>query len=473
MSIQNIEHFVVLMLENRSFDHVFGFHPKVGKDGLSGTESNLLNPHKPASRDNPKLFVTKKAPWRTSGEGPSHSLSGTNLQLAGNKSGPPPGTASLNGFVADYQSALVHARTNQVRVPNVDQLGEVMASFPPEALPSINALADNFCLCTHWHSEVPGPTQPNRLFMHAATSLGLVYNVWSRKFDCRTIYQNLQENEKTWATYQVGKSVKFNEVREFSNINRQHQNFRTFESDFDADMQGGKFPNYSFIVPRYVSDAEGPANSQHAPDDVRHGDNLIADVYAALRRNVEVWNRSVLIVLYDEHGGFYDHVAPPAAVAPDEHTAPLAGDPDYVPHFTFNRLGLRVPAILASPWIKAGTICTTPLQHTSVLATVKNRFGLPKFLTQRDQKAKTFESVFTESAARTDTPMTLPRASVDAFDASDARHPLNRPLDESRLEMVQGVARAAGASWHANEPTTHGEAARQTAEAIAMQFPNP
>src|SRR5262249_3074175 len=150
--------------------------------------------------------------------------------------------------------------------------------------------------------------------MHAATSGGRVWNNWKLTFPWKTIYENLQNNGKTWATYQVGKDNQFNEVLEFSNINGQQNNFRRFETDFKSDIGAGAFPNYSFIVPRYKNGADGPANSQHAPDDVRFGDNLIADVYEALRKNDPVWSKAVLIVTYDEHGGFYDHVKPPFGV---------------------------------------------------------------------------------------------------------------------------------------------------------------
>lgn len=463
----DIRHFVVLMLENRSFDHLFGFREGLGQAGLSGSEFNLLKPDQPESADNARFYVTKDAPWKTSGEGPSHSITGTNLQLSGSRRGPAKkGDVTLGGFVQDYAVALRTARTNRVVEPTAQQLGEVMASFALQALPSINALADHFCLCTRWHSEVPGPTQPNRLYMHAATSMGLTHNVWSRHFTCKTIYENLQDAGKTWAVYEVGKSAKFDEVREFSNINKQEENFRQFERDFQGDMKAGKFPNYSFIVPRYVSDAEGAANSQHAPDDVRHGDNLIADVYEALRRNEEVWQHTVLIVTYDEHGGFYDHVAPPFGVDnPDGINAPLPDDPDFVPAFTFDRLGLRVPALIVSPWVKAGSLCDAPLRHTSVLATVKNMFGLKSFLTKRDATAGTFESLFLDQP-RADAPMALPRAAVDNFHVDDARHPALQPLDESRHEMAAGIARRAGAPWHTDEPPTHGQAAKQIAKVL-------
>jgi phospholipase C len=464
----DIQHFVVLMLENRSFDHFFGFFPGLGSDGLTGDEFNTLDPNNPESA---KFFVSKNAPWKTSAEGPSHSLKGTNLQLAGHNNGPTsPATTKLNGFVVDYRSALQHAPTNPVHNPTPDQLGEVMASFAPEALPSINALAQQFCLCTHWHSEVPGPTQPNRLYMHAATSGGRVWNNWKLTFPWPTIYENLQKNGKTWATYQVGKDNQFNEVLEFSNINGQQNNFRRFETDFEADMRAGAFPNYSFIVPRYKHSTDGPANSQHAPDDARFGDNLIADVYEALRRNDPVWSKSVFILLYDEHGGFYDHVKPPFGVPnPDGINAPLPGDPAYVQNFEFDRLGLRVPAIIASPWVDK-QICGTQLQHTSVLATVKKWFGLPKFLTKRDESAATFESLFLDEP-RTDAPMTLPRTQVDPIDTSDARHPMHQLLDENRLEMIEGVGHLTGASWGSELPATHGEASPLVSRAMRQRFP--
>jgi phospholipase C len=357
-----------------------------------------------------------------------------------------------------------------VHVPTPSQLGEVMASFPPEALPSINALAQNFCLCSHWHSEVPGPTQPNRLYMQAATSGGRVWNNWKLTFDWRTIYENLQDNGQTWASYQVGKDNQFNELLEFTKINKQQDNFRSFDTDFEADMKAGKFPNYSFIVPQYKRSASGAANSQHAPDDVRYGDNLIADVYEALRRNEDVWSKAVLIVTHDEHGGFFDHVKPPMGVPnPDGINAPLPDDPSYVGEFKFDRLGLRVPAIIVSPWV-AKQIYTKQLQHTSVLATVKKWFGLKDFLTKRDASANSFETLFLNQA-RTDAPMTLPRAQVDKLKPTDARHPKNQPLDENRREMVEGAGHLTNAPWKSNVPETHGAAASAVSKAMKERFP--
>jgi phospholipase C len=299
--------------------------------------------------------------------------------------------------------------------------------------------------------------------MHAASSFGYAHNVWSTTFAQRTIYNNLQDAGKTWATYDFDQ----NEVLEFKMVSGETANFKLFENDFAADVKSGKLPNYSFIVPRFFAKAL-PANSQHAPQDARWGDSLIADVYDALRSNPDVWNASVLIVTYDEHGGFYDHVVPPSkgVANPDGINSPPPGDNEsWVPKFAFDRLGFRVPAVIASPWVAKGVVDSTAYQHTSVLATLKNLYGLPKFLTKRDAQAKPFDGMFQKlNKPRTDTPQTLPRVMLPAVPPkSDPAHPANQPLDETQKEIVSGVhtltAEASkGAPSTSSLPKTQGDA---------------
>ena len=435
-----IQHVVVLMLENRSFDHIFGY--RTGVNGLKGGEFNLPKPSAPESADNPAYRVSNGAPYAVPvGEGPGHSFNAANEQLCGSAAGPSASApATNNGFVSSYQNELVLA--DKVKNATPAEIRVVMESFTAAMLPSINALADNFVLCDNWYSEVPGPTQPNRLYMHAASSFGYTHNVWGNKFDARTIYNSLQDAGKTWATYDFDQ----NEVLEFTQVSSQTANFKLFLNDFAADVKSGTLPNYSFIVPRFFS-KEQPANAQHAPDDVRYGDNLVADVYDALRSNPAVWNRSVLIVTYDEHGGFYDHVVPPAkgVANPDGINSPPPGDTaSWVPKFAFDRLGMRVPAVIVSPWVATGVVDSTAYQHTSVLATLKNLFGLSAFLTKRDAQARPFDGLFQKAAkARTDTPATLPRAPLPRIAAAkgDPAHPANQPLDQTQKEIVRGVHR--------------------------------
>ena len=153
----------------------------------------------------------------------------------------------------------------------------------------------------------------------------------------------------------------------------------------------GSPPRYSFIEPRSFSAPGFPANDQHPPHNLVEGEKLLANVYDTLRAEEAVWRRSLLVVLYDEHGGFYDHVPPPRAVPPDDVIATPAG-------FGFDRLGVRVPALLVSPWVGEGRADHTEYDHTSLLATLKKMLDLPSFLTARDAAANTLEGNFLAEA---------------------------------------------------------------------------
>ena len=459
-----IEHVVVLMLENRAFDHIFGY--RHGVNGLKGDESNLLDPSKPESESNPAYSVNNAAPYAVlAGEGPGHSLNAANTQLCNSKTGPDSTHPSVNnGFVSNYNTELVYA--DKVKNPSQDVIEVVMQSFAPAKLPSINALADAFCVCDNWYSEVPGPTQPNRLYMHAATSFGFALNVWSQIFDGPTIYNRLSDAGKTWATYYFDD----NDLAEFSQINKDTANLKLYEDSFAADVKAGALANYSFIEPRFMNVDDDMANSQHAPQDARFGDNFIADVYETLRSNEELWSKTALIVLYDEHGGFYDHVVPPTGVPnPDGINSPPPGNTiSYAPTFDFTRLGFRVPVVIASPWIKPGQVDSTRYQHTSILATVKKVWGLSDFLTKRDASAQTFEGLFSAlKVPRTDTPATLPRAALPTTTAApdSPAHPANQPLDATQKDVLMKAYHLTRGSHPDGPPpddlpTTQGEASK-------------
>ena len=345
-----IKHIVVLMLENRAFDHLFGFFdPSSGHtvDNLRGgnaTLSNRLDPSQPTSNRNPDIQVSHPAPFAVHDkEGPSHSFSAVCVQLCNHTDGPS-ATSPVrnNGFVRSYADDLLR-RTHTVARNNV---AEVMASFEPTQLPAINQLAREFCLCDQWSCEVPGPTMPNRMFIHAATSEGYVHNAFKRDFTSKTVYELVADKGLTWCTY----FHDLNEVLQFRNLGMSPNHFRRFDQRWANDVGQGNLPNYVFILPRFNNQkpAAGtpaqPANSQHAPEDVRFGEHLIADVYDALAANHVLFQETVLVVTYDEHGGFFDHVAPRLAPNPDGQTSPNPDDDATfkVPSFAFDRLGLRV-----------------------------------------------------------------------------------------------------------------------------------
>lgn len=429
MPQDKIKHIVVLMMENRSFDHLFGF--RAGVNGLKGDEYNLLAPGQAESLTNPRFTVGTGAPYAiTVGEGPGHSVNATDVQLFGSKdtSGP----VQNDGFIASYK---VELGVDHVKSPSNADLSTVMKCFSPAQLPVINALADAFAICDCWHAEVPGPTQPNRLYLHAATSDGHALNAWSAKFNVRTIYQQVAEAGLTWATYEEDS----NEVREFTPLLTGSPPFKKM-AEFAGDCASGALANYVFISPRMLTDKDGQmVNSQHAPHDVRWGEYLIADVYEALRAS-PVWNNTLLVICYDEHGGFYDHVVPPKATNPDGKTSPTDGDPSYAPNFAFDRLGLRVGAVLVSPWIPKGVIYDKQLQHTSVMKTARELFGIAGDLTARDAEAASFTDVLSLGAARTDAPTTLARPALpNTPPASDPGHPANQGLDPLQDGIMLGV----------------------------------
>ncbi|MGA2706816.1 MAG: alkaline phosphatase family protein [Steroidobacteraceae bacterium] len=456
-----IQCIVVLMLENRSFDHLFGKWP--GVSGLAdGPFSNRQNPSAPATptgnqaiaEGQPALFSVAQ------GQGPGHALDDTNVQLFATKvvpAGAMPKPPNDRGFVQNY---LTELGVDGFAGAGAD-LTPVMQTFTAAQLPGLAALAQNFVLCDQWYAEVPGPTMPNRLFMHAATSAGWARNDWSLPLAQVTIYEQMQNSGRNWAVYYSDQ----NEVAQYSRINTEPANFKLYESGFSADAAAGKLANYNFIIPRFAGSAtDGPVTSMHAPQDVRPADQLVADIYAALRASPQ-WSEMLLVVTFDEHGGYFDHADPPAAVNPDGINSPAPGDTaSFAPPFAFDRMGVRVPAILASPYLPKGVVCSTQLQHTSVLVTARKLFGIEGSLTKRDAAAPSFESLFL-ATARSDAPSTLARRSVKAPRFKAPRFDATRAApDDVMSEMAEHWRRATGglpgAASAIMKPTTQDEVHR-------------
>ena len=453
-----IDHIVVLMLENRSFDHILGTAPGVEGvlDSGGRPRTDLVNHADPTDATStayqPKIgaqFGTPKDQETSGGRygGPSHSFPSGTEQLfgvktvgSGNKETTPyqggaPATVPVanSGFVLNFigelkrgfssnDTTLGEQQAKAAAGGQEDPVREVMEVFTADQLPAIHTLAAEFCVCDHWHSEVPGPTEPNRLFMHAATSTGLSYNPWRYDIlNVPTIYDRVESAGRDWAMY----GFDLFDSSNFDSINGKPQAKLQF-SQFLDDASAGKLPFYTFLCPRYADAPKGRANSQHAPHDVRYGDKLIADIYQAVR-NGPGWEKTLLIVTYDEHGGFYDHVKPPAAEAPDSAVSPNAfmeeevqkynktylTSPEY--SFDFSSLGFRVPALLVSPWVDKGVVDGTVYRHTSVLRYIEDLLGA-KPLTKRDATATSFSSRLSRETARTNCPTTVPAASLPADD---------------------------------------------------------
>lgn len=411
---QLAERVFVLMLENRSFDHLLGFSGITGKDaetgqptavrGLRGSESNLY--------DGQRFAVTQPADW-TMPVDPGHEFTDVLVQLCGAGAVYKPGGSyppvNDSGYVDDY------ARTGGGR-----NAGEIMKCFGPAQLPVLTGLAREFAVCDGWRASMPGPTWPNRFFMMAASAGGLDHSPsivqiaeWMTidgfGFEHGSVFEALSRARRGWRIYhgdQGPLSGSFPIAGALKGI--MPWDPHPF-SAFAADVAAASYPaQFTLIEPNYgdvVSDSYRGGQSQHPLDDVRSGEALIKSAYEALR-NSPLWDTSLLIVTWDEHGGFYDHLgpAPGGAPAPGDKTVTRGDVNKY--GFNFRQYGPRVPAVIVSPHIPQNLIDHRTYDHASIPATAGKLFGF-RPLTRRDRRAREVTPLLSLAEARP-TPAALP-----------------------------------------------------------------
>ena len=396
-----IEHLVVLMLENCSFDRMLGFSRAASPAfaGLVGDEANPVGIGQPSFAARLRVSHLPYADYDgyVTDPDPHHEVPDVTRQLYGNGV---PGTDPVTneGFVDSY------------RTLDTSKGAHVMGCFDPGQLAAVTALASEFVVFDHWHASVPGPTWPNRFFAHCATSGGLwespsdaasAASELGNTFPMESIFDSLYNAGTPWAVY-------YHDVPQSLALARLHghrDRFKHIGAFLDA-ARSGQLPAYSFIEPAFFNlpSLGIYANDMHPAHDVRHGDKLIADAYNALRAG-PLWPTTALLVLWDEHGGFYDHVAPPTAA-----DGAVADSPDAASRaasFKFDRLGVRVPAILASPWVPRGGVVSDLFENSAIPATVKALFGLPNFLSSRDAASATFDKALSLDVLR-DTVASIP-----------------------------------------------------------------
>jgi phospholipase C len=416
--LQKIEHIVVLMLENRSFDHMLGYLRLEGGrqdvDGLTGSESNFDD-------DGNKHVVQKMASPTAMEVDPCHEWVCVEKQLS----------HSNGGFVTSYAE----------RATNPEL---VMHYFNAEDVPVYDHLAREYTICDRWFCSLPGPTQPNRAYALAGTSDGRKENFSATElglggggFKGKTIFEFLPDNV-SWRYYshdiaglRFFKKFKAVRVEQIDKI----------EKFFDAARQGN-LANVTWIDPDYgIAIHPGAPNDDHPPHDIRHGQNLVSSVYNALvTGGNSLWSKTLLIVTYDEHGGMYDHVSPGQWTTPDDNGA------------EFQHYGVRVPAFIVSPWAarqKAYGSQSHDLppekvifDHTSILRTILRRFCTPPggqtpSMTARVDAANDLGALLTEEQARTDftTAPTIPNVPTSLLD----KFRLDVPQSEFE-EQVQALA---------------------------------
>jgi phospholipase C len=468
--LEKIRHLVVLLLENRSFDNMLGyaydsrsyprnripndarvfFGPDFDPSATKPGGGDYWNPSNPAFFDDPGADPIKvplaPAPtddFRSPNPDPGEHFDRITAQIFGPKP-PSPGNNQMLGFLLDYAQ-------------NAGTAGAaaIMRYYTPSHVPVITGLGRTFAICDRWFAASPTQTLPNRSFVHTGTSCGKVNNRPYNPFDFNvpTIFNVLDTlpetpwNDKvTWKVYKdsslhladlfPGTRVQFPHLW---SIRNPESHFLPFEN-FQADADDGSLPTYSFIEPRLILDG----NDQHPPRDIRPGEKLMHEVYQSIRTSRKP-EEILLVITYDEHGGCYDHVPPPfGAVAPE----PVSPDSA----FKFDRYGVRLPAVLVSPYIEEGTVFRStkqtagstpvevPFDHTSILATLRDWLQIPSRLmlpSKRIADAPTFGHVLTLTAPRIPMPDIGPPRAIPFAERIDLH--MDQPSNDLEISFAMAL----------------------------------
>lgn len=427
--LDSFEHVVVLMLENRSFDNLLGYLytkkdlPK-GKnfqglqDGPIGNE--IPERARQGGCSSPFIYTQAAKNYNQPFPDPGEEYQHVNTQLFNtiipdsnlNKSAAkmtqpynlptPQPKPEMSGFINDYINTL-QVEQDHGGLPTPEQFSIIMQCFTPDSIPVLTTLAKQFAVFDNWFCSVPSQTWCNRAFWHAGTSGGQVINpitkedlehldlepaeTWIKNvWDKPTLFSRLSDCDKKWRIY----APDFISLSEFIHG---HKNVPLSKishfGEFKHDIKNKKLPAYSFIEPQYL----GQHNDQHPSavnkptraGTVKLGEDLILDVYNTIKNSEYYSANTLLIITHDEHGGCFDHIAPPATIAPDDSIGEKG--------FDFKRMGVRVPMVMVSAYIEANTIVSDTFDHTSFIRTMSKKWKFAP-LAARDAQANSFESVF-------------------------------------------------------------------------------
>jgi phospholipase C len=379
--LDSLKHIVVLMMENRSFDHMLGSLTAVNPQ-IDGITAQLSNPDTTGAPVKPQPLAQFQGQLDPD---PDHHFPAVDLQIFGGDTSPNR-VANMQGFVKSY--------FNQQE--DVGHSQKIMYYFAQNQLPVLTKLALEFAVFNRWFASIPGPTICNRAFAHYGTSFGRVdMNPVYINEPFKNIYDRLY-NANPQHTAKIYYYDTTSSTMEVANLlQNEPALFATYQQFLD-DCNKGILPDYSFIEPNYsdhdTDSGEEVANDQHPDHNIQAGELFIASVYNAIKQNATLWRSTALLIVYDEHGGIYDHVVPPACT-PDKFPA-SASDTGTGQPFAFDRLGVRVPAILISPWIPKGTVVNRVFDHASIPATI-TKFFLGNYLAPRSPR-ETSADVFIE-----------------------------------------------------------------------------
>jgi len=366
---------VYMMMENRSYDHLFGARSLLeGKPG-DGLVAGMKNPNTAGTDieifqvgDHDKVCVLD----------PPHGWDASRVQYDG---------GLMDGFVKAYEAS--HGEGL------VDVMGYLARSHEPVSW----ALADHYTSCDRWFASVLGPTWPNRMYWHSGTSMGLTENTRPEGgFSWDTIYHRLAAKDVAWRYY-------FGDVATIALISTLEgigDHIFRLEEFFDH-AAAGTLPPVVYIDPAFSS------NDDHPPHHTILGQQLIASVYTALASSPQ-WKNTLFLLTYDEHGGYFDHVAPPSTAA-DEYA-----------DVGFNQFGIRVPALVVGPYAKQAAVVSTQYDHASALKHIQNMFALDPLTMRTEQASDLTDCIDQERLAAGDwaAPAEIPAVEVNESDITSA-----------------------------------------------------
>jgi phospholipase C len=372
---QRIDHLVVMMQENRSFDSYFASFDPAG--AVSQSNPDPLHPSGApiTSFHNPQMCETADL---------AHGWLETHKEINGGK---------MDGFT-------------KANVDPTDPRGtRAMARYDSRDLPFYYALAHTFGIGARYFASVPGPTYPNRYFLVAGTAFGHIDNTFppSGGWPQKTVFQELDAAHVTWKIYNGGVAV---ENLLFKYVHDHAAGHVVPMEDYYADAAAGRLPQVAFVEPTFIGTVD-VENDEHPPANPQRGQQLSRQVVEALMKSPN-WSTSAYFQTWDEHGGYADRIAPPPAPKPDS-IAPTGDAGGAV----FDRYGVRVPVLVVSPWSRPGYVSTVVHDHASILRTIELRFGLPA-LSHRDALAAPMTDFFDFTHATYATPPALPAATIDA-----------------------------------------------------------
>jgi phospholipase C len=438
--LPQIKHVVVVMLENRSFDNLCGwlysgdaqpslYLPRGSRASFEGLAAEFFNPSNTDFFDgNPPVpvYVTRGVGNSTVlSPDPQETFANVTQQLYGPKGDVTATEYVMQGFVVNYATA-----------DGVTSPGQIMQAHLPTELPVLSQLAQSFAISDAWFASVPSQTWPNRAFVHAGTSNGHVDNGSAPnplQWNVPTIFNVLSQVGAEWGVYSDTVITPSLTRTMFPALweDRFSANFHGFE-EFEDACTANTLPAYAFIEPSFLIEPD----DAHPPHDIEAAEQFLFRIWNAVGGS-KGWNDTLLVITFDEHGGCYDHVLPPTGAQPPDPAKP-PGDEG----FQFDRFGVRVPSIVVSPYVRAGTVfrsdTAAPYDHTSILATLRDWLSIPADVmlpSGRIKAAPTLAQVLSLSEPRTDLPTLVPR-NISTSQISSAAAP-----NDLQKSLVAGTAR--------------------------------